>query len=196
MVKFESVCQQLFNSNYATVKLLLGGLLCSIPVVNIFALGYLYLFAQQIRRTHVAELPDWDNWGTLFIQGIRFLCVFFVYFLLPLLAFWILGGLANLFLGSNLGAMTYFPLQISLIFLPGIFVSALLEHIEIGELSALSRVKPIITRALRSMGHLLVPSFALLGLLMIGFPVLLGFTFFLGYCLIIPYCLFVFFSNK
>ncbi len=59
-------------------RVLIGGLLNIIPVINFFPIGYAYrIFRQALRRQKIS-LVEWDDWGDLFVQG-------FIVFLIALL---------------------------------------------------------------------------------------------------------------
>lgn len=76
-------------------KFLIGGLLVAgslmVPVLGLVLLvplvGYMLEIARRTAEDGTPALPDWDDWGGLFRQGIKGLVVTFVYMLLPILLF-------------------------------------------------------------------------------------------------------------
>ncbi|MEA1962485.1 MAG: DUF4013 domain-containing protein [Bacillota bacterium] len=67
------------------LKLLLGSLICIVPVLNILALGYFFKCAESGTRGHMF-LPDWKNWGELLQDGLAVLLVLLFYTSIPLMA--------------------------------------------------------------------------------------------------------------
>ncbi len=58
--------------------MLLGGII--IPIIpSIFLLGYLYQIMKTVIHTGSLYLPEWDDWGKLFRDGLKFFGVSLVY---------------------------------------------------------------------------------------------------------------------
>ena len=64
------------------VKLLILGIIMIIPIVDFIGLGY-YLRIIQSTLAGLDELPDFDNVGELFIDGIKLLIVSIIYAIIP-----------------------------------------------------------------------------------------------------------------
>jgi hypothetical protein len=64
-------------------KILIGGLLMLIPIVNFIALGY-YIKTMRGGIDSNSSLPEWDDWGNLFVKGLLVVIVVFIYMLIPL----------------------------------------------------------------------------------------------------------------
>ncbi|MTI80355.1 MAG: DUF4013 domain-containing protein [Firmicutes bacterium] len=77
------------------VKILIGGLLTLVPILNIitgfFATGY--LVQNMYKGTQNEEgLPEWSgNWGKHFLLGIKYTIMMFIYMLIPIIIS-IIGG--------------------------------------------------------------------------------------------------------
>ena len=73
MPSLEAVCGRLFGRPCWIPKVIWGAL-CFIPVINLFAFGYLLEYARQIRHSSDWDLPDWNQhqFSTLFLNGFRF----------------------------------------------------------------------------------------------------------------------------
>lgn len=93
-------------------KILIGGLLCLLPIVNFFALGYSLKYLAGLLNEDNRKLPEWDQWGDYFLIGLKFVIVTFVY----LLGVAVIGKLA-MFFSIVLGIMLAF-----LVFLATMFV--------------------------------------------------------------------------
>jgi len=64
-------------------KAVIGALLACIPIVNFFVSGYLLRVMQQgIRRTRGA-LPEWTDWGDMFVDGLLMGCATLIYTFVP-----------------------------------------------------------------------------------------------------------------
>ncbi|MDR0340302.1 MAG: DUF4013 domain-containing protein [Puniceicoccales bacterium] len=70
-----------FSDERLWLRVSIGVLLMFLPVVNVFAFGYLYRFLQTPR--HATDggvlLPDWDSWGGMFWDGLRFVAFIVAY---------------------------------------------------------------------------------------------------------------------
>jgi len=64
-------------------KILIGGLLMLIPFVNFIAIGY-YIKTMRGGIEGKSLLPEWDDWGNLFVKGLIVVIVTFIYMLIPL----------------------------------------------------------------------------------------------------------------
>jgi hypothetical protein len=73
-------------SGRGILKLLIGAILSVIPVLSFFAEGYRY----SLIRNGIAgqiEMPEWHDWGELFIKGLLFFVIKVVYLIPALLLF-------------------------------------------------------------------------------------------------------------
>ena len=58
----EEVIKQLIKLPKFWVNLLIGSLLSFVPIVNIFAFGYLHQVFRGVYRLGMPALPPWHNW--------------------------------------------------------------------------------------------------------------------------------------
>ena len=68
-------------------KVLIGGLLNIVPVVNFLSVGYAYGVFRQSLRQHHASLSEWENWGDLFLQGLIVFLIALIYNIASLILF-------------------------------------------------------------------------------------------------------------
>lgn len=176
MPTLELICKRLLADSSWILKCLIGAILLSIPGVHFFACGYLYELMNRARRGEPLELPEWDDWGRLFHNGIPFFVIFLVFTVAPLAVAWVLTQPLNK-LGA--GWFSYMPMMpVLLVCFPLTAASIYLYQKREDYRDAF---RPwILIRMLRSVGvPLVVPTLALVGLLVTGLP-LLTFTVFLG----------------
>ena len=75
-------------------KILIGGLVMLIPIVNFIALGY-YIKTMRGGIDGKSSLPEWDDFGNLFVKGLFVVIVGFIYMLIPLAVMFLsVGGAA------------------------------------------------------------------------------------------------------
>jgi hypothetical protein len=87
MIDFETAVKFPTKDREWKRKVLIGGLLNIVPVINFFPMGYAYhLFRSEIRRRRVS-LPEWENWGQLFLQGFIVFFIGLIYSLAALILF-------------------------------------------------------------------------------------------------------------
>ncbi|MDA0346391.1 MAG: DUF4013 domain-containing protein [Verrucomicrobia bacterium] len=84
MVSVEQVWRKVFKTSGCWPKLLIGSLVMLIPVVNIFALGYLYRTTALVKSGAPFIYSDWDRWKDLFIDGLKFLVLAIVWLGIPM----------------------------------------------------------------------------------------------------------------
>ena len=104
MPSLEAVCGRLFGRPGWIPKVIWGGALCFIPVINLFAFGYLLEYARQIRHSGDWDLPDWNQhqFSTLFLNGFRFFLLILAFVGCPLLVGYLL---SMLILGMSFGML-------------------------------------------------------------------------------------------
>ncbi|MBS3155487.1 DUF4013 domain-containing protein [Candidatus Woesearchaeota archaeon] len=61
-------------------KLLIGILLSILPIINFFSLGYV-LDAAKLTLKKKNDLPEWENWGELFVHGFLVFVIGIIYLL-------------------------------------------------------------------------------------------------------------------
>lgn len=172
-------------------KIIIGGLLMFIPVVNIFALGYLYRYAKQVRATGRMELPNWDSWGRLFCAGLIFLGIGLLFGVLPVLIGWSISGAIEKITFGYLGWFPYFPLSISLLIAPSLTLLAVFSILDGDSFEILFKKFGDYFRIMgKHWKELTLGNVAFIGFCIVGLP-LYGFTSFISLMLLIPYTLIV-----
>jgi hypothetical protein len=76
------------------VKILILTVISLIPIVNIMSAGY-YLRIIKSTIAGIDEVPDFDDLGELFIDGIKIIVVGIVYMIVPIIIFILAGLLAS-----------------------------------------------------------------------------------------------------
>jgi Protein of unknown function (DUF4013) len=73
-------------------KILIGGILLIIPIIN-FIIGGYYIKTLRGSIEGKPGLPEWDEWGDLFITGLMVAIIGFIYMLIPLIVLFVsIGG--------------------------------------------------------------------------------------------------------
>ncbi|MHC1564726.1 MAG: DUF4013 domain-containing protein, partial [Candidatus Syntropharchaeales archaeon] len=79
-------------------KILIGGIISLIPIVNLLASGF-YLKTMERTINRSSGMPEWEGWGELFIKGLIAAIICFLYLLIPMIvvivAVVMVGGLAS-----------------------------------------------------------------------------------------------------
>ena len=195
MPSFEECCRRLFLDKNWAKKVLIGGALSFVPVINLFAFGYLYRFLSRFRRTGELVLPEWEDWGRLFLNGCIFFCVGLVYLGVPLLLGWLVSLLVEGLTWGLWDGFSYFPICLSVFVGPALFISALFEFQHTRRWERLLLFKSIAFRALRAWEYLWVGSLVFVGLQVLGAP-LFGFAFFFGFALLIAHFTVIFVAQE
>lgn len=170
-------------------KILIGGLLMFVPIVNIFALGYLYRYAGQVMSTGRMELPTWDRWGKLFLGGLIFLGIAVLFGVIPVLIGWYLSQAIDLITFGVLGWFPYFPLSIAVLIAPSLILFGLFSILKGDGFQGLFTKLGDHFKDLRKYWkQLMLGNLAYIGFWLVGLP-LYGFCHFIGMLLLIPYTL-------
>jgi hypothetical protein len=81
-------------------KILIGGIVAIIPIVNFAALGYLVQVIRNTRDGHPTPLPEWDQFGAYFMDGLWIALIILVY-LIPVILLLCLQLVGTAALGSS-----------------------------------------------------------------------------------------------
>jgi len=92
MPSVEQVTKQLFSDRKWFAKCLIGGVLGLVPVVQIVSLGYLHRLFLRGMEGRPFVLPEWEDWQGLFVDGLKLLAVCLVFAVVPLGALWLIAG--------------------------------------------------------------------------------------------------------
>lgn len=178
MPTIEQVSKRVFSDNNWLKKCAIGGLLSLVPVVNILAMGYLYQLFLRGRSGREIDLPEWEDFKNLFLDGLRLLVVGLIFAGLPIA----LGTvLAEFTIDSDLARLPLIPI----LFLAGPLTGAALYLYsvkqDVGDCFSAEALGVMLRKTL---ARYAVPTLAYLGLcLLVVAPlglVLLPFPLFFG----------------
>lgn len=83
-----------FEDRYWKEKIPVGGLLEIVPIANFWAAGY-WIEVMRIISSGKYYLPEWDNWGSRFVDGFKSYLIRVLYFIPSLILFCIAWLLFN-----------------------------------------------------------------------------------------------------
>jgi len=211
MPSFEEVCKKVFTDDGFALKALIGGALGFVPLLHLFVFGYFVSFAREIRETEQLRLPDWRRefrrWERLALEGLVFFIVFAIIFTvlfmtgsclyfvqrlaLPLLSGFGIFSVNMAFVRSAFDYLAYMPFALAFLLTPAVAVAALNVYLRNNDFNDYLRLDLILRLLRGGWARLVLPSFAFMGLMLLGAP-LLGFAFFLGFAPIMAYTTMVF----
>ncbi len=94
-------------------KVLIGGVIAIIPIVNLIASGY-FLKVMKGSMDGKPGMPKWDDWGNLFMNGLMAAIIGLIYMIIPILILLVsagniiaaaLSGNTEILLGALAGAI-------------------------------------------------------------------------------------------
>lgn len=188
MASIESISERFFREPGSGRKLLVGGALCLSVIGLPWAFGYLFAYAYECRRKPGAPLPAWERWPQLFTVGLHSLAVFLAWFVVPVLAVFLLAALLALAPGGVLDLFGWMAMGLAWLVAPALFAAALSHYQAQREWTALADFEAISRPLERHWRALIGPGLMWCGLLAIGLP-LLPFTFFLGMTVYLAYAM-------
>jgi hypothetical protein len=180
---FEEVANRLIKLPGLGVNFLIGGLLSFVPIVNVFAFGYLYRLSRAVRKSGQPALPAWNDWSGLFLDGLRFAVIWLVFWFLPILLASLIAWLMPFI---YLGALTGIFFLTSVLLSTLLFSSALYRYNMRRNFKDLLDFMLIFRMTRMELPRLIVPGFVFLGFLVLLQP-FYGFAIFGGFLLLITY---------
>lgn len=156
-----------FEDENWIMKLILGGIIAAIPVVNFAMLGYMVVVIRNVRDGKDVPLPEWSNFGEYFMDGLKIFAGFLLY-ALPLIVIaclygGVVGGAQELVNSSDVeGVIAVAAICLNcvmLIFglLIGFLYPAILaRYAEVGEISAMLKIGEVIAFARENMSNYLI----------------------------------------
>ena len=180
---FEEVLNGLIKLPGFGVKFLIGGLLSFVPILNIFAFGYLYRLSRAVRKSGQPVLPAWNDLPGLFLDGLRFAVVWLVFWLLPILLASLIAWLMPF---VYLGALSSIFFLTSVLLSTVLFSSALYRYNMRRNFKDLLDILLIFRMTRMEMSRLILPGFAFLGFIVLLKP-FYGFAIFGGFLVLITY---------
>ena len=181
MLTLEEIIKHLIKLPKFWVSLLLGSLLSFVPIVNIFAFGYLHQVFRGVHRLGVPALPPWHNWQELFLDGLRFTIVWICYWIVPIL---LAAGFSSILTHLGLGIFSGIVF-FSIILLSNILFISALSHYHIREnFKDLLNFRLILNNSQAVFSGLIVPSIIFLGFFLWLLP-FYGFGLFGGFLLLL-----------
>lgn len=178
---FEEVFSRMLSLPGFWVKVLVGGLLSFIPVINLFAFGYLLRLSTGVRKSGRVFLPEWGDWSGLFTDGLKFAVVWLAYWLLPIL---LTLSVSSLIGYVGLGALAYLLLSLAFLLAPILFGSALYRYNMRSDFKDLLDVALIIRMSYGAFPRLIIPALAFAGIFAVAAP-LYGFAVFFGFVVLV-----------
>jgi hypothetical protein len=152
------------DDNWA-LKILIGGILGLIPIVNFLVFCYLLKSARNAME-NIDGMPEWDDLGNMFIQGLAGVIITLIYMIIPIIILFmsvggvilstLSGDVATIIagVGAALGALL---LALLLILVIGfVLPMALVMYVKEGSLGAAFRFKEVLSRIRSVFGDYLV----------------------------------------
>lgn len=181
------------------MKWLFGGLLGSLPLVNLILGGYFLRYARRVRTGEGLELPNWNRWDLLLLDSLRMLALQFLFVGVPVLLGWLISLViawffGRLYLVPFAATIAWLPFFLALAISLPLWMSALHRYLlkeawaDVFDLAAVWNLARVCLPALA------VPTLAVWGLFFLGWP-LLGFAFFLGFGPYVAYASAVYMSG-
>lgn len=178
MPTLEQVCKRLFSGPTWFVKCVIGALLLAIPVAHFFAFGYFYALIDRARRGDSLELPDWEDWRRLFVNGITAFVIFLALGVVPIGVSWLLSWPLR-WIPIDFGVLVYLPMVPAVMLAGPLTAAGIYQYQKREEYRDALRAYVLVMMLASSKARFLVPTFALVGFLVALCP-LMTFTLFVG----------------
>ena len=188
MPSLEAVCERLFGHPAWVSKVLWGGAMCFIPVLNLFSLGYLLEYTIRLRQDKEWHLPEWKEMEPipLFTSGLQVFFLILAYAGCPILVGWLASLLLDFLTFGFLGIVCHFPLAAGAFVAPFLVLASIHAFVRDGLYSDAWRVRLVVQVAKVMAPSLILPIIAFWGVFLLALP-LYGFSFFLGTWVLLAY---------
>lgn len=140
IANFENAFKFPFKDKNWIIKILIGGLLIWIPIVNFVVLGYLLKILKDAKEKKEPSLPEWKNWTELFQEGLMVFVIMFCYSIVVFVAISVLARI------PIIGCLAIPLLLAAVVLLKPIITIALCFYLENKELGAAFDFKNIIEK--------------------------------------------------
>ena len=192
MPNFEDIYKKIFADPQAWVKLLIGGLLSFIPVVNLLAMGYVRRYARQIRESGDFALPSWrTNPVALLLDGVYLFVVAVLFGVLPIVLAMLLAALIDWMTGGFVRALAFVVVSPVCVLAPALVAAANYRFVAQADWKSALDFKIIFGMAAATWRTLLVPTFAVWGFVALFMPIY-GISAFIGWLGFFAYATLVF----
>jgi hypothetical protein len=84
MINIQRAFSYPFEDKEWPVKILIGTLLSVVPIVNFMSRGYSYRVLKGILNEKEFSMPEWGDWGKIFIEGLMVFLISFCYYIIPM----------------------------------------------------------------------------------------------------------------
>jgi len=176
MPTLELVCKRLFSDPSWLVRCAIGAILLLIPIAHFFAFGYLYQMISRARRGDAVEFPPWEDWQRLFTNGVAAFILFVILGVMPVAAAWVLTWPLRL---MAYGVIVYLPLLPAVMLAGPLTAAGIYQYQKREDYRDALRLHILGAMLRSSRARFWVPTFALIGLLVVGYP-LMTFTVFIA----------------
>lgn len=197
MVSLESLARSILQDRHIALKWVVGGILLSIPVVNLLVLGYWLLYARRLLEGEGPQLPEAPRWDHLVVEGLRMAGLFLAAAVLPVVVITLiclpLSLLAAILPFSFLAQpIIWLPVSLATGVAPLLWLAATYGFIRAdGDWRVLLEPLALWRLIQPAIPHLVVPVLAFWGLAVLSGPIF-GFGIFLGFSILIAYAFWVF----
>ena len=188
MPSLEEVCVRLLGKPGWVPKVMLGGALSFIPLINLLSFGYLLHYAIRLRQKNEWNLPGWKNLAPIELlkNGLHFCILLLIFVGIPIFTGWLISALLSFLTFGILGIIGYFPMAIGAFIAPFFFLGSIHAYVRDGLFSDAFRLT-LVFEITKAMGcKLVLPVISFWGILLIALP-FYGLSFFLGTWILIAY---------
>ncbi len=154
----------MFEDDNWIKKIVIGGVVSLIPIVNFAAIGYLIQVIRNARDGQPLPLPEWDQFGQYFMDGLRIFVIFLVW-AIPIIVLACLQGIGGAILADNQDQATAYSIISACLsclsalwglVLGILYPAILIRYAEVGELMAGFRFSEIFDLIRSNVGNYVI----------------------------------------
>lgn len=93
----------MFEDEGWIMKVVIGGILGIIPIVNFITLGYMVEVIRQVSNGQELPLPDWEDFGGKFMKGLMVVIGYLIYSI-PLIVLYVIVAIITAIVGGMSGS--------------------------------------------------------------------------------------------
>lgn len=143
VTNIENAFKFVFRDKNWIIKILVGGLISIVPVLNFIVFGYILKVLKDAKEGREAALPEWGNWSQLFKEGFMVFVIGLIYGLM-IFALWFLTTIISLIPLIGCLSILLFPVLIIAVVLLAPFINVgLCRYLDKGVLQEAFKLKDV-----------------------------------------------------
>lgn len=143
IANIENAFKFVFRDKNWIIKILIGGIIAAIPVLNFIAFGYALRILKDAKEGREATLPEWTEWSDLFREGLNVFIICLLYGLVICIAWFLVTVLSVVPVIGCLAIFLFPVLLAALVFVAPALNISLCRYLDKGSFREAFKLKEV-----------------------------------------------------